>query len=115
METMKIAIPLAEGRLALHFGHCASFALLSVNTADNSILGKEEVQAPPHEPGLLPVWLHERQVNLIIAGGMGSRAQSLFEQKGIKVVTGAPALDPETLVTQYLNKTLETGDNGCSH
>lgn len=115
MDTMKIAIPMAEGRLTTHFGHCASFALISVDTVAKSIVNKEEVQAPPHEPGLLPVWLHEKQVSLIIAGGMGSRAQTLFEQKGIQVITGAPCLDPETLVTQYMNNTLETGDNGCSH
>lgn len=30
---MKFAIPLAEGKLAIHFGHCASFALIDVDQA----------------------------------------------------------------------------------
>lgn len=115
METVKVAVPLAEGRLTTHFGHCASFAILTANKADRSIVSKEEVVPPPHEPGLLPRWLGEREVQLIIAGGMGTRAQELFNQRGIAVVTGAPCLTPEELVDQYLSGTLRTGANGCSH
>lgn len=115
METLKIAIPLAEGRLTMHFGHCASFAVLIADVTGKKVVSKEELVAPPHEPGLLPAWLGEKGVQLIIAGGMGNRAQDLFTARGIKVITGAPCLSPEELVTHYLNGTLETGDNGCSH
>lgn len=34
----------------------------------------------PHEPGFLPVWLALQGVTHIIAGGMGQRAISLFNQ-----------------------------------
>lgn len=115
METLKIAIPLAEGRLTNHFGHCASFAILVANKADGSISSRDEIVPPPHEPGLLPRWLGERGINLIIAGGMGSRARELFIQNKIEVVTGAPCLEPETLVSQYLSGSLVTGENGCDH
>lgn len=115
METVKVAIPLAEGRLTTHFGHCASFAILVANKADGSVLSREEVVPPPHEPGLLPKWLGEREVKLIIAGGMGGRAQELFAQRGIAVVTGAPCLLPEELVSQHFKGTLQTGANGCDH
>ena len=30
---MKIAIPLANGQLAMHFGHCEQFALIDVDEA----------------------------------------------------------------------------------
>ena len=30
---MKIAIPLAAGRLCMHFGHCEQFALVDVDGA----------------------------------------------------------------------------------
>jgi predicted Fe-Mo cluster-binding NifX family protein len=46
---------------------------------------------------------------------MGQRAVSLFDEKGIKVITGAPTLEPEELVSGYLNKTLMTGANVCDH
>jgi predicted Fe-Mo cluster-binding NifX family protein len=53
--------------------------------------------------------------NVIIAGGMGSRAQGLFNENGIKVVTGAPADTPESLVHRYLTEKLVTGANVCDH
>jgi len=52
---------------------------------------------------------------VIIAGGMGYRAQQLFAQNGIKVVVGAPGNDPESVVSDYLNGTLQTGENPCDH
>jgi predicted Fe-Mo cluster-binding NifX family protein len=112
---MKIAIPLAEGKLTMHFGHCASFALIDVDAAQKNILKREDIDAPPHEPGLLPPWLAERGVTMIIAGGMGQRAQQLFAQQGIKVVVGAPADTPEKLITDFFADQLQVGANVCDH
>jgi Mrp family chromosome partitioning ATPase/predicted Fe-Mo cluster-binding NifX family protein len=114
-KTMKIAIPTAGGKLCMHFGHCEQFALLTVDTASKTITTTESVTPPPHEPGLLPKWLAEKNVNLIIAGGMGQRAQQLFSQNQIEVVAGAPVDSPENLVTAYLNNTLQMGTNTCDH
>ncbi len=111
----KIAIPMAEGRLSMHFGHCAEFALIDINMAEKKILKVESIAAPPHEPGLLPKYLSEQGANMIIAGGMGQRAQGLFLQNGIDVVVGAPAETPEALVTSYMAGTLQSGVNMCDH
>jgi predicted Fe-Mo cluster-binding NifX family protein len=54
-------------------------------------------------------------VNVVIAGGMGSRAQMLFTQNGIDVIIGATAGGPEEIVTAYLNGSLQTGANICDH
>ena len=110
---MKFAIPLAEGKLTAHFGHCQEFALVDVD--GNEIKNKEILVPPPHEPGVLPKWLHEMGANVIIAGGMGARAIDLFAQNGIKVIIGAPPLEPEALVKSYLDNTLKTGENVCDH
>jgi len=110
---MKIAIPVAEGRLTAHFGHAAEFAIVHVENQE--IREKELLTPPPHEPGVLPRWLHELGVEVIVAGGMGQRALSLFGENGIKVVTGAPSLTPEELVHQYLTNTLVAGENVCDH
>ena len=112
---MKIAIPLAEGKLTMHFGHCASFALVDVDPQTKNILGSEEIAAPPHEPGLLPPWLAKQGAQMIIAGGMGQRALQLFAQQGIQVVVGAPAETPEKLITEYFAGTLQVGENVCDH
>lgn len=112
---MKIAIPLAEGKLTTHFGHCASFAIIDVDTETKKILKREDIAAPEHQPGLLPPWLAERGATVIIAGGMGSRAQELFAAQGIKVIVGASAETPETLISDYLAGTLQVGNNVCDH
>lgn len=114
-ETMKIAIPTVDGKLNMHFGHCEAFTVLDVDPVSKTITDTSMLDAPPHEPGLLPKWLSERDVNMIIAGGMGQRAQVLFIEQEIKVVVGAPAETPETLVKAYLAGALETGINACDH
>ncbi len=112
---MKIAIPLADGKLASHFGHCESFALISVDPNNKTIIKQEILNAPPHQPGLLPAWLAERGTTVIIAGGMGQRALQLFEERNIKVVVGAPTETPGQLVTDYLAGTLQVSGNVCDH
>ncbi len=110
---MKFAIPLAEGKLTAHFGHCEEFAIIEV---ENDQIKNKEILVPPlHEPGALPRWLHEIGANVIIASGMGQRAIDLFSQNSISVVIGAPSLEPEELVTSYIDSTLATGDNICDH
>ena len=110
---MKIAIPLADGKLTAHFGHCQEFALIDVE--GNEIMKQETLVPPPHEPGVLPAWLHDLGASVIIAGGMGGRAIDLFKQNSINVIIGAPALEPEELVKSYLNNTLVAGANVCDH
>ena len=112
---MRIAIPLAQGKLSLHFGHCDQFAIFDIDDNSTTISNREDLTPPAHEPGVLPRWLHENNVSVIIAGGMGQRAQQLFTQNDIKVVTGASAQATEELVAAYLQDTLQTGDNICDH
>lgn len=112
---MRIAIPVAAGKLAMHFGHCEEFAILDVDTEKKAVAGKELVKTPEHLPGLLPRWLAQRGVNAVIAGGMGSRAQALFAAQNIVLALGAPAQEPESLALAYVNGTLETGPNVCDH
>lgn len=112
---MRYAIPVSNGRLAAHFGHCEHFALIDVDEATKTILHKEFVTSPGHQPGLLPVWLAEQGVSAVIAGGMGSRAQALFSESRIEVILGAQEDDPEKVVMDYMGGTLATGENICDH
>ena len=112
---MKYAIPVSGGVLAAHFGHCEQFALIDVDEKNKKILRTEMAPAPPHQPGLLPEWLSRQDVKVVIAGGMGARAQDLFNQNGINVLIGAPSEKPEKIILDYLNGKLVTGDNVCDH
>lgn len=111
---MKFAVPTNEGKLCAHFGHCEAFALIDTDPA-GKIINESYVTPPPHEPGLLPPWLSQQGVNCIIAGGMGSRAQQLFAQQGVNVITGAQGEKPRDVVEQYLKGVLQTGANTCDH
>ena len=112
---MKIAIPIAGGRLCMHFGHCEQFALVDVDEVGGKPTNTALVTPPAHEPGVLPRWLHEQGTTIIIAGGMGQRAQQLFAQNGVKVVVGAPGDTPENIVHAYLSGALVSGENACDH
>ena len=111
---MKIAVPLVEGSLSMHFGHCDAFAVMDVDDT-GAVTYREDLIPPAHEPGVLPQWLGSLKVNCIIAGGMGSRAQNLFASNGISVVIGAPLKRPEELASMCVAGTLESGDNVCDH
>ena len=112
---MRYAIPVSGGIVSQHFGHCEHFALIDVDEQTNKILKKELVLSPEHQPGLLPGWLAEHGVSFVIAGGMGSRAQSLFQQNRIRVILGALESDPEKAVLSHLDGMLATGENICDH
>ena len=112
---MKIAIPIAHGKLCMHFGHCETFEILTVDSNKKTVVSSESKTPPPHEPGVLPKWLGEQNVDVILAGGMGQRAQDLFAAQGIQVVTGVFADSPEKLVQSYLADTLSCGENVCDH
>lgn len=114
-QAMKIAIPTANGKLCAHFGHCRQFAFVTVDPDNKTILKTEMLSPPPHEPGVLPKWVAENGGNLVIAGGMGQRAQQLFNQHEVEVLVGAPADSPENLAMAYLNDALHTGQNVCDH
>lgn len=114
-KIMKIAVPTAQGKLSMHFGHCEKFTLIDIDENGKKIENTTAVDAPPHEPGLLPKWLGEKKVNLIIAGGMGQRAQGLFMQQNIEVLVGAPSDTPENLVKMYMAGELVCGTNACDH
>ena len=112
---MRIAIPLVEGTVSMHFGHCEEFAFIDADMETGLIDPVERSAPPQHQPGVLPAWLADKGVDMVIAGGMGSRAQQLFAQHGIKVLVGADREAPEIIVRQFLDGTLNVGSNICDH
>ena len=112
---MRYAVPISNGKLAAHFGHCEHFAVIDVDDATGAILQKQLLAPPQHEPGVLPMWLAEEGVATVIAGGMGSRAQAIFTENRIRVVIGAPEIDPEQIVLAHVRGMLTTGENVCDH
>ena len=113
MIKRKVAIPLENGILCSHFGHCQQFAIM--DTEDTKISHVDLLTPPPHEPGLLPGWLAEKGVTDVIAGGMGQRAIDLFNQQKINVFVGAEIKDHTELTEDLLKDRLKAGANYCDH
>lgn len=112
---MRFAIPIQDGRLSRHFGHCERFALIDFDPKLDTVVDKKELKAPPHQPGLLPQWLAEQGVDVVIAAGLGPRALSLLAEQGIRVIVGAQAETPNRLVAAYITGELKIGENVCDH
>lgn len=109
----RIAIPLENGILCEHFGHCQAFAI--VNVENNVITEIKEVTPPEHIPGLYPRWVAEFGVTDVIAGGMGQKAIELFNEQKINAFVGAPIKSAKELVTDFLANRLSLNANYCNH
>ncbi len=112
-KKIKFAIPTVNDNITPHFGHCKMFAIIDVD--NNTVVRKTFITPPDHEPGAFPRFLAEQGVDIIIAGGMGPRAQDLFRQNNIQVHIGVSDGTPVELVEQYLSNQLKTGENLCDH
>lgn len=108
-----IVIPVTDGVLSGHFGHCEIFYFAHIQ---NQQITEEHMQTPPeHEPGLYPRWVKAQGGTLVIGGGMGQKARNLFAENGVEVIVGAPTIEPRKVVEAYLNGTLQTQENTCDH
>jgi predicted Fe-Mo cluster-binding NifX family protein len=107
---MKIAVA-SEGEMVTeHFGHCKSFSIFDAE--NNKIVKSETIANPGHKPGFLPNFLNHMGVNVIIAGGMGSGAIEIFDEKGIEVVTGARG-NAKVAAEQYISGKLKSTGSVC--
>jgi len=108
-----IAIPLENGLLCAHFGHCQTFAI--VNVENDVITEIKEVIPPEHIPGLYPKWVAEFGVTDVIAGGMGEHAINLFNEQKINAFVGAPQKSAKELVQDFIVNKLNLSANYCNH
>ncbi len=112
-KLVKVAFPTNDGQeVETHFGHCKKFAVYSIQ--EGKVTDTSVVDAPPHEPGLLPRFLGEMGATTIITGGMGQRAIDLFKNQNIDVILGARGSILENLDI-YLKGNLYSKGSACSH
>lgn len=107
---MKIAISTDGNLVSAHFGRCPCFTI--VEFEGNKVISKHTIDNPGHHPGFLPQFLKEKGVNVIVAGGMGQRAQILFNESGIKAIMGVSGKIDE-VVKQTAEGKLQGGESLC--
>jgi predicted Fe-Mo cluster-binding NifX family protein len=108
-----IAIPLENGVLSTHFGHCQAFAF--VNVENDKITNITVLDPPEHQPGTFPRFVAANGATDVIGGGMGPQAISLFNAANVNVFIGAPVETPENLVNDFLAGKLQLSANYCDH
>lgn len=108
---MRIAVATENGIVSSHFGHCSGFTIY--DTSEGKITSSRFVPNPGHEPGALPVFLSDMKVQIVIAGGMGERAQTLFSQNNIDVIVGASG-SVDGAAASYLNGSLKSAGVVCT-
>ncbi|MBN2778769.1 MAG: ATPase [Bacteroidales bacterium] len=108
-----IAIPMENGNLCAHFGHCQYFAIVKVE--NSQVVDIKELAPPEHVPGLYPRWVAGFGATDVIAGGMGQKAIELFNQQNINAFVGAPIKGAKELVEDFINNRLSLTANYCNH
>ncbi len=101
---MLIAIPCEGNMICPHFGHCEQFVMYDTNTRSSRSLPN-----PGHQPGFLPGFLKEQGAELVIAGGMGGRAQELFADHGIALIVGASGRIEDVIALYEAGKLKSSG------
>jgi len=109
---MRIAIATDGNFVSQHFGRCPYYTIVEIE--GNNLFNKKVIDNPGHQPGFLPQFLKEQGMECMIAGGMGTRAQSLFAEAGIQVVVGVTD-SIDDVIKQLLNGTLKGGESLCEH
>lgn len=107
----KIAIPVVDGALSIHFGQTEQFYIYEIQ--ENAIVSEQIVASQSPKPGLLPKLLADMGVTDIISRGMGERAIAQFYTHKINVFIGVPIKSPAELVSDFLARRLQTSDNTC--
>jgi predicted Fe-Mo cluster-binding NifX family protein len=107
---MKIAIATDNGEVSQHFGRCPEFTI--ANIPDTQTVKKKTVKNPGHKTGFLPKFFKEHGVEVVIAGGAGFRAQDLFDELGIRLITGASGKVDE-VIQQFISGKLKPEENIC--
>jgi len=109
---LKIAVACDGSDVSAHFGRCERYMFVSV---DADVLGEIEwLENPGHEPGALPELMRQNNVDVVLAGGAGPRAQQLLESVDIKLISGVSG-DALEAVKALIDGTLQTGDSECHH
>jgi len=109
---MRVAVSTEAGEVAQHFGRCSHYTI--ANIGDGKVLSTQIIANPGHEPGFLPEYLARKGVECIIAGGMGSKAEGLFEAKNIRIVLGVTG-KVDSVLERFAQGKLEGSDSLCEH
>ncbi len=110
---MKIAVLQSEGRVFPQCERTDQVAIVEVDPVSHSVQQTTFLTPPSQRVAALADWLHQEEVEVLLASGMVRHDLDLLEQKGVAVIVGVPAFRIEPVIASYLAGTLQTGANLC--
>lgn len=113
-KTMKIAVPVHNGMIDGHFGHCEGFSVFTVGEG-SALVAEESVKSPAGcgcKSNIASI-LSGMGVTHLIAGGMGEGAVRTLSANGISVIRGVSG--PARAAAEALARgTLADSGENCS-
>lgn len=108
--SLRLAIAVSGEEVAQHFGHCDFFQIYNIK--DKKIVSEEKIINPPHQKGMLPKFLQEKQINAVITGNLGSLAVTNLEDLGIVPIRGVKGKVSDVLKA-FIDDALVSTDEIC--
>ena len=109
---MKIAVTYDNGNVFQHFGKTEFFKVYEVE--DNKVVSSEVIGSNGTGHGALAGLLADRNVDVLICGGIGGGAQAALAEAGVKLCAGAEG-DTDQAVEAYLKGELVSTGANCDH
>lgn len=110
---MKIAVTYENGNVFQHFGHTQAFKIYE--TDGKQILRSEVVSTDGQGHGALSTFLAERDVEVLLCGGIGGGAQMALKEVGIQLYGGVSG-NADDQVQAFLDGALAYNANvRCDH
>ncbi len=108
---MRAAISTDGSMVSAHFGRCPVFTIVDIENGE--IKEQSQISNPGHAPGAIPQFLQSKGVEVIVCGGMGHKAMSMFSSFDVKTVLGVEGTVEEA-IRMLKDGRLEGGESLCS-
>ncbi len=109
---MKIAVTYENGEVFQHFGHTETFKVYDVE--NGRVVSSELLGSNGSGHGALASLLEDRQIDVLICGGIGGGAQAALSECGIELCSGASG-NADEAVAAYLRGELVSSGVNCDH
>lgn len=109
---MKVAVTYEDGKVFEHFGRTEQFKVYEIN--DGKVESSEILSSDGVGHEALADLLAEKDIKVLICGGMGSGAKAALEDAGLEVYSGQSG-DADEVVESYLKGEIESQGVNCDH
>lgn len=110
-NSMKIAIATEGNNVSSHFGKCENFTIVELE--NSKVINEKVISTVGNQHGLLPGYLKQQGVDVVIAGGMGDGARENLVSSGIEIISGITG-NIKDAINNYIKGELRSLNSGCS-